>query len=356
MVNDSKIYKIVILMFFISILSVVSASAADDEVNDSEDTDEKADSINTSSYFEEEYKDHPLFITKRGTFLETIDQQWKNSVTKCCLSLEPSYTIYSSVRNIYCADELLEVHLGSAYQGNINESKIDEIYRKINDHCEQEEGISEIPVVFMWAEDDGDMPLPDYGPVIFEEAKSNPSVIAVYGTMPVIKQESEKREWTNLLGHSKDRELDPFFAEFSGPVISYGVSINGYLSVGMDLDNPEKVNKSVINQIYQTIDSHFEQEAGISEVPVVFEWEERPVESLAYDVPSSDDEGIRVIDDEGNLIIYTKDEAYFDEDRNLVIIGNETTQEEPEKNSQIQGFTSIMLIIGLLLLSTRIRK
>ncbi|UGV40476.1 hypothetical protein J7W08_10460 [Methanococcoides orientis] len=50
-----------------------------------------------------------------------------------------------------------------------------------------------------------------------------------------------------------------------------------------------------------------------------------------------------------------RDEAHFDEDGNLVIIVNETTQEEPGTNKQTPGFTSIMLIIGLLL-SARSRK
>ncbi|WP_232221893.1 hypothetical protein [Methanococcoides burtonii] len=216
-------------------------------------------------------------------------------------------------------------------------------------------GISDIPVVFMWAQDDEDMPLPDYGPEIFEEAKSSPSFIAAYGTMPVIKQESEKRSWTDQLGHSKGRELDPFFAEFGGLVIGYGVSINGYLSVGLDSENSEKVNESVIDEIYQTIDSHFEQEAGINEVPVVFEWEGRAVEDELEYTSSPDEEDIIVIGDDGNLITYTKDEAYFDEDGNLVITGNETTQEEPGTNKQTPGFISIMLIIGLLL-SARSRK
>ncbi|WP_052402682.1 hypothetical protein [Methanococcoides methylutens] len=201
-----------------------------------------------------------------------------------------------------------------------------------------------------------DMPLPDYGPEIFEEAKSDPSFIAAYGTMPVIKEKSEKIRWTDLLGHTKDRELDPFFAEFGGAVIGYGVSINGYLSVDMDIENPEKVNESVIDEIYQTIDRHFEQEAGINEVPVIFEWGERVIldEGVAA-APSPGNEDIKVVDDDGNVITYTKDEAYFDEDGNLVIIDNETTQEEPGTNKQTPGFTSIMLIIGLLL-SARGRK
>jgi hypothetical protein len=46
--------------------------------------------------------------------------------------------------------------------------------------------------------------------------------------------------------------------------------------VGMDMDSLEKVNKSVTDEIYRVIDSHFEQ-AGITDVPVVFRWEGRVV-------------------------------------------------------------------------------
>lgn len=43
----------------------------------------------------------------------------------------------------------------------------------------------------------------------------------------------------------------------------------------MDMESPEKVNESVIDEIYQAIDKHFEKNAGITEVPVIFRWEER---------------------------------------------------------------------------------
>ncbi|ABE52268.1 hypothetical protein [Methanococcoides burtonii] len=345
MLKRGEFGKILMLVLFVCFLSFNSANAAGDELNDSKNTNKFTDSNNTSSYFEES-KDHPLYIASRGNIPETIDQQWKNSVNKCWLSITTERSVVEldpSVYAIASTGELLEVHLDSDYQEKINESKIDEIYRKINEHCEQEAGISNMPIVFMWAEDDEDKPLPDYGPEIFEEAKRNPSVIAVYGTMPIIEQESDKRAWTDLLGHTKHRELDPFFAEFDGPVLSYGVSINGYLSVGMDLETPEKVNESVIDEIYQTIDRHFEQKASIIEVPVVFEWEGRAV------LDEMVEEDIIVIGDDGNLITYTKDEAYYDEDGNLVIIGNKTTQEEPETKNQLPGFTALMLIIGLLL-------
>lgn len=166
------------------------------------------------------------------------------------------------------------------------------------------------------------MPLPDYGPEILENAKNDPSVIAVYGTMPVIEQESEKRRWIDLLGHSTDGEVHPFFAEFGGPVIGYGVSMNGYRFVAMDMDSPEKVNESIIDEIYQVIDKQFKQEAGITEVPVVFRWAASPVLDEA---------------------VVEEEDTYFDDD--------ETTQEENGTSNQTPGFTSILLIVGLALLA-----
>jgi hypothetical protein len=147
--------------------------------------------------------------------------------------------------------------------------------------------------------------------------------------MPVIEQESEKRRWIDSLGHSMDGEVRPFSAEFGGPVTGYGVSINGYLFVGMDMDSPEKINESGIDEVYQAIDSHFEQEAGITGVPVVFRWEKRAVL----------DEAI------------VEEESTSDEDENPVIVGNETTEQDKGANNQLPGFTSILLVVGLVLLA-----
>ncbi len=52
---------------------------------------------------------------------------------------------------------------------SVNESLIDEIYQRIKDHCEQE-GISEVPVVFMW----GEVPIEGEGVEIVEEAETLP--------------------------------------------------------------------------------------------------------------------------------------------------------------------------------------
>lgn len=178
---------------------------------------------------------------------------------------------------------------------------------------------------------DEDRPLlPDYGPQIFEEAKKNPLFVAVRGTMPVITDANEKVEWTDLLvkcsrslANPNNRRLDPYFTNSGGPVSSFGTNINGYLSVGFEGYTSEKVNESLINEIYQVIDEHCKQE-GINDVPVVFEFEGYITEDLP--------------------VLPVDDESYADinlPDNKEKIAGN-------EKTNQMPGFTSIMAILGLL--------
>ncbi|HIH74393.1 MAG TPA: hypothetical protein HA306_03850 [Methanosarcina sp.] len=155
-----------------------------------------------------------------------------------------------------------------------------------------------------------DKQLPDYGPELFEEIKKNPQFIAARGTMPEIGEgEEEKREWINSLTCCSSfsdlpSKMDPYMQANGGPVVGYGPSgMGGYLYVEFDKNTPEKINVSLIDEIYQVIDEHCEQE-GISDVPVVFMWGEVPIE---------DEEAV----------------------------GNEATNKSP-------GFTSIMVILGVL--------
>jgi len=143
----------------------------------------------------------------------------------------------------------------------LNETTIDEIYKRIDDYCEQE-NVSEVPVLFMWSHIEEDLPLPDYGPESFEKAKNETGFITTRGTMPVITDADEKIEWTDLLVKcsqqlsrlNSNTGIRPYFTEFGGPVNSFGTNINGYLIVGFEEYTPEKVNESVIDEIYQVID------------------------------------------------------------------------------------------------------
>jgi hypothetical protein len=193
----------------------------------------------------------------------------------------PSYSEFdNSVKSVASNNEIIIFELGSAYKEEINDSRIDEMYQKIDYYCEKQEDISEIPVVFMWAQDEEDLPLPDYGSQIFEEVKNEPGFISTRGTMPVITDASEKVEWEETAGdciHSFRSDLRPYMKSSGGPLTGYGYNYRGYIFVGFDPKSIESMNESLIDEIYLIIEDNSEEE-GVSEVPVVFEWIEEPIE------------------------------------------------------------------------------
>lgn len=337
------------LIIYVSLFLCGSANAYDSELNDSESNEISEPSI-------KEFANDPSFIAYRGTLPETIDQKWENSIADCWLNLTlmgPSYSEFDSSIKSVAASDVIIIELGSAYKEKVNDSKIDEIYQKIENYCEQQEGISDIPVVFLWAQDEEDLPLPDYGPEAFEEAKKLfPGFITARGTMPEINREEEKSEWIDLLikysrSSSCPTGITPYLTAFGGPVNSFGADIHGYLIVGFEESTPEKVNESVIDEIYQVIDEHFEQK-GISDVPVVFIFI-RITEDLApADGPDMDEEMITIMDEDGNYIDVDKNETYIGKDGNLSVTGDETTQKTNETINQTPGFTSLMVVLGFL--------
>jgi hypothetical protein len=96
------------------------------------------------------------------------------------------------------------------------------------------------------------------------------------------------------------------------------------LKVGLNSETPEKVNDSVIDEIYRTIDEAA-QEEGVNNVPVVFLWSE----------PGQDDDAI-----------YSPSEDELE---------NESAQKENDTAQTSPGFTSVMLILCLLII-TRLTK
>ena len=174
MLKRRNIGKWLILIFFICFLSSGSANADNNELNDS--------GYNKISDFSiKEFANDSSFIAYRGTLPEAIDQEWENSIVDCWLNLTrigPSYSEFdSSITSVASNNKIIIIELGSAYKEEVDDSKIDEIYQKIDDYCKQQEGISEVPVVFMWAQDEENLPLPDYGPQIFEEVKNESGFI-----------------------------------------------------------------------------------------------------------------------------------------------------------------------------------
>ncbi|ABE52710.1 hypothetical protein [Methanococcoides burtonii] len=186
------------------------------------------------------------------------------------------------------------------------------------------------------------------------ENHDEPFSYVTYGKVPYFDIEDERGEWLynlKIIISASETEMESHIRP-EGSVYSYGHSYDGYISIGIVADSG--INDSLMDEIYDIFDQHA-QEIGIEDVPVLFEYGDIEAGEAIDEEDGIVDRTIAVIDDDGNVIIYAEDEAYFDEEGNLVIIGNETTQEENGTNKQTPGFTSIMLIIGLLL-SARSRK
>jgi hypothetical protein len=326
--KKNYIGNLLILIFLVCFSLSCPASAGNSELNDSQHKEISDSSI-------KELTNDSSFIAYRGTLPEVIGQKWENSIVNCWLNLTqmgPSYSEFdSSIKNVASNNKVIIIELGSAYKAEVNDSRIDEIYRKINDYCKRQEGISDIPVVFMWAQDEEDLSLPDYGLESFERAKNETGFITTRGTMPEIHREEEKREWIDLLAkskhllssHSNNTGINTYFTKFGGPVNSFGVNINGYLIVGFEPSTPEKVNESVIDEIYKVIDEHFEKE-GINDVPVVFIF-------------------VRITDD-----LAPADGPDANESNNTNLSDNKEKNVSNEETNKTPGFTSIMVILGLL--------
>jgi hypothetical protein len=154
----------------------------------------------------------------------------------------------------------------------MNEFRINEMYQKIESYCEEKKGISEIPVVFMWAEDEDYVTL-EHDPEAFENAKCDPYFIASRGSVPVFANEGEWTEWSIIVFEARNIDrLNDYLSNSS--LESYGFnSYACYIQVDVNRTTSEKVNDSFINEIYQIIAEHYEKQ-GISDVPVVFMWYE----------------------------------------------------------------------------------
>jgi hypothetical protein len=269
MIQKHTISSILIILLLACFLSPISAGTEND------------------SFFKEQ-RDSPDFIATRGIFPEAPHNSEPGDYSahplyKCWSNMNETDQLFGEFENYviglpYSCSGFIIIELESNKREMITEATLDDIYQMLDDYCENE-GISDVPVVFMWSHQEESISLPDYGPHIFEEAKKEPAFIAALGTMPVITDEGEKREWTDKLVECSRgaKEIDRYFYEYGGPLLGFGTSINGYLLVYCYSATPEKVNSTVINEIYDVIDAQSKKE-GINDVPVVFMWTEMPTE------------------------------------------------------------------------------
>ncbi|WP_406655992.1 hypothetical protein V7O62_09135 [Methanolobus sp. ZRKC2] len=279
----------------------------------------------------EEYTEDSHFIASRGAFIDTVDQEWKKTIVDCWASLPDSFSYYKfdkAIHSFSCNNEFIIVDLSSEHKGEINDSRIDHLYKKIEVHCEESTGFNEVPVVFMWAEDEEDL-IYEYDPDAFQKAKNSSRYVAARGIVPLFTDEDEWLEWSEKVHEARYIfDLEPYFLSQGGPLLSYGFKkYSGYVEVGVNKETPNIVNDSSLSEVYQIIDEHFE-DAGISNIPVVFVW----------DMPVQLDEALA---EEPVPIEYDSE--------------SETAQNDDASTQSTLGFTSIMIILCILIL-IRIRR
>lgn len=344
MIKKSKTGKIsipILLLIITLFFYILPTGSANEENKQSSDSkyDEKNLHAPLPDYgpeFFEEIKKDPRFMTSRGSFPETTNNEenvdfFSNSVYKCWSNMTEIDQFFTEFNDIvigtsYAGAGYIIMELEHDSSEKVNETTIDEIYKRIDDYCEQK-NVSEVPVLFIWSHIEEDLPIPDFGPESFEEAKNETGFIATRGTMPVITDADEKAEWEETLGkciHNFRDELQPYMEPSGGQLTGYGYNYRGYIVVAFDPKSIEIVNDSMIDEIYLIIEDHCEQE-NVSEVPVVFEWREEVNETLSVDDGPDADEI-------GNANLSNSEEE---------TVGN-------EKTNQASGFTSIMVILGVL--------
>ena len=151
------------------------------------------------------------------------------------------------------------------------------------------------------------------------------------GHVPVFADENEWLEWSEKVHEARHVGLEPYNPPHGGPLISYGFKkYSGYIEVGVNKETPDKVNDSSLNEIYQTIAEHFE-EAGISDIPVVFVWDlpAQTEEALLEEIPPTEEESSSSMD----------------------TLENKNAQDEEDSTQTTPSFTSVMLVMCLLVLA-----
>lgn len=157
MFKINNIGKWPMFIILISIILSVSANADDEQLNDSE-YDDELPAFNYDPEIFEKIKNESWFITTRGTMPVITnaaeEAEWEKKAEKCIHSFSDELQPYMKSNGGpligfgYFYAGYLNVFIDEKSPESVNDSFFDEIYLIISDHCEQE-GISEVPVVFM---------------------------------------------------------------------------------------------------------------------------------------------------------------------------------------------------------------
>lgn len=228
----------------------------------------------SASAFTTNIERSPLFITTKGTIQDTVNQEYPSEINDCWMYLNDreAYSDFDiSIINFDNKVTYITVELDSSYQKEINETRIDEIYQKINDACNPFYHSDEIPVVFMWNE-------PVYN---FYKAKQMSGFIEARGTIPDFTQIEDQKDWENQMYASAPvLKIQNYASENGVALTSIGYTSDRYIEVAL----VKEVDEQTIDKMYELIETHYKQ-VGISDVPVVF-IVEKVIEDEGIDTPS----------------------------------------------------------------------
>ena len=153
--------KSIVSILIISVLFIgnglaESSDLSEDDFNGSE-YDEDYSLPDSGSEVIEEIKKDPQFIASRGSFFEVSDDYadfFSNPVYLCWSNITEIDQFFTEFNDLvigssYVGAGYMIVELESDSSEKVNEAAIDEIYQIIDKYCEQE-GVSEVPVVFEW--------------------------------------------------------------------------------------------------------------------------------------------------------------------------------------------------------------
>ncbi|MGM0771010.1 MAG: hypothetical protein ACQESU_05320 [Halobacteriota archaeon] len=227
----------------------------------------------------------------------------------------------------------------------IEQDTIDEIYAFVDEKA-RDLNIQDVPVEFgrgeYWQQYEIDMNILSEAELDADKEfmKSGrgtyqPTVIARYGKLPLLTTDEQRSDFGNDLMdilHDVRLEMEPYMD--NGQVVEYGVTFGPSVEVGMNKNEIDNV-QMLCYEVYGIFDEEAKK-TGINEIPVTFIETGKIIDTVE-------------IVEENDVVGPGLSES------DLAIIDNETTQEEPDTNKQTPGFTSIMLIIGLLL-SARSKK
>ena len=173
--------------------------------------------------------------------------------------------------------------------------------------------------------------LPDYNQEYYESFLDDPMVFAIRGEIPEMKLHNEKLDWIDqnndyLRATLKSEEVKKY-RENSSLNYIFSSNINGALLIEVEIQNKGKFDEEeFVNSVYPMYQK-IANDQGIKNIPIYFAYY-----NLSDSVP--EEEYSQAIEDS---------------------LENETIENEEKPSQATPGFTSIMLVLCILIL-VRIRR